>query len=179
MADTSTKPYLIRAIHEWCSDNGYTPYLAVAVDGRCEVPRDYVKAGEIVLNVSISATNALAMGNELIEFQARFGGVARDISVPIECVTAVYARENGHGMAFDVPKPLALTPEQEVLETIKTASSKPMLKAVPDLSKVPDENQPNSDDAIAAKGVDKTVERPPDNPPNGPQGGPPKLKRVK
>jgi stringent starvation protein B len=183
MADTSTKPYLIRAIHEWCSDNGYTPYLAVAVDARCVVPRDYVKAGEIVLNVSISATNALAMGNELIEFQARFGGVARDISVPIECVTAVYARENGHGMAFDVPKPLALTPEQEVLETIKTASAKPMLKAVPDLSNVPDENQPHRDDASKLRAVDKTidaaVDRPPDNPPNGPQGGPPKLKRVK
>ncbi len=133
-SDTSTKPYLIRAIHEWCSDNGYTPYLAVSIDGRCVVPRDYVKAGEIVLNVSISATNALSMGNELIEFQARFGGVARDISVPIDCVSAVYARENGHGMAFDVPKPLALTPEEAALQTIKASGKKPTLKSVPDVS---------------------------------------------
>lgn len=107
MSETSTKPYLIRAIHEWCSDNGFTPYLAVAVDHRTEVPMEYVKAGEIVLNVSTGATNRLALGNDLISFQARFGGVAREISVPIDCISAIYARENGHGMAFDVPKAMA------------------------------------------------------------------------
>lgn len=107
MSETSTKPYLIRAIHEWCSDNGYTPYLAVAVDERTQVPMEYVKAGEIVLNVSLGATNRLALGNELISFQARFGGVAREISVPIDSISAIYARENGHGMAFDVPKAMA------------------------------------------------------------------------
>jgi stringent starvation protein B len=107
VSETSTKPYLIRAIHEWCSDNGLTPYLAVAVDHRTEVPMEYVKAGEIVLNVSLGATNRLALGNELISFQARFGGVAREISVPIDCISAIYARENGHGMAFDVPKAMA------------------------------------------------------------------------
>ncbi len=107
MSETSTKPYLIRAIHEWCSDNGYTPYLAVAVDDRTQVPMEYVKAGEIVLNVSLGATNRLSLGNELISFQARFGGVAREISVPIDSISAIYARENGHGMAFDVPKAMA------------------------------------------------------------------------
>lgn len=107
MSETSTKPYLIRAIHEWCSDNGYTPYLAVAVDDRTQVPMEYVKAGEIVLNVSLGATSRLALGNELISFQARFGGVAREISVPIDSISAIYARENGHGMAFDVPKAMA------------------------------------------------------------------------
>lgn len=112
MSETSTKPYLIRAIHEWCSDNGYTPYLAVAVDDRTQVPMEYVKAGEIVLNVSLGATNRLALGNELISFQARFGGVAREISVPIDCISAIYARENGHGMAFDVPKAMAHTDAQ-------------------------------------------------------------------
>ncbi|MFZ4758119.1 MAG: ClpXP protease specificity-enhancing factor [Burkholderiaceae bacterium] len=109
MAETSTKPYLIRAIYEWCNDNGFTPYLAVAVDERTQVPREYVKGGEIVLNVSPMATNRLSLGNELIAFQARFGGVARELSIPVENVSAIYARENGHGMAFDVPKALAVT----------------------------------------------------------------------
>lgn len=103
MAETSTKPYLIRAIHEWCSDNGFTPYLAVVVaDERTRVPREFVRNGEIVLNVSVAATHHLAMGNELIEFQARFGGVARQLSIPVDSVSAIYARENGHGMAFEV-----------------------------------------------------------------------------
>jgi stringent starvation protein B len=108
---SSTKPYLIRAIHEWCLDNGYTPYLAVAVDENTVVPREYVKAGEIVLNVSVLATGKLSLGNEWIEFQARFGGVARQISVPVGQVTAIYARETGQGMAFEVDKPLAFRDE--------------------------------------------------------------------
>lgn len=108
MSGSSTKPYLLRAIHEWCADNGFTPYLAVAVDEHTEVPREHVREGEIVLNISVSATNRLALGNERIEFQARFGGVARSISVPIENVTAIYARETGHGMAFEVAKPPAI-----------------------------------------------------------------------
>lgn len=107
MPDTSTKPYLIRAIHEWCTDNGYTPYLAVAVDGRTQVPREFVRSGEIVLNVSAVATSRLVLGNDLITFHARFGGVAREISIPVQNVSAIYARENGHGMAFEVPKVLA------------------------------------------------------------------------
>ena len=107
MAETSTKPYLIRAIYEWCNDNGYTPYLAVAVDERTQVPREHVKAGEIVLNVSPMATNRLALGNDLISFQARFGGVARELSIPVENVSAIYARENGQGMAFPVAAPPA------------------------------------------------------------------------
>ena len=103
MAEKSTKPYLIRAIHEWCSDSGYTPYIAVVADEHVNVPREFVKNGEIVLNISPLATNRLSLGNEFIEFQARFGGVAREVSVPIEKVIAIYARENGQGMAFDVP----------------------------------------------------------------------------
>ena len=101
--DVSTKPYLIRAIHEWCSDSGYTPYIAVVADDHVNVPREFVKNGEIVLNISPLATNRLSLGNEFIEFQARFGGVAREVSVPIEKVIAIYARENGQGMAFDMP----------------------------------------------------------------------------
>jgi stringent starvation protein B len=104
MADVSTKPYLIRAIHEWCSDSGLTPYIAVLADAGVNVPQEFVKNGEIVLNISPLATNRLKLGNELIEFQARFGGVAREVSVPVDKVIAVYARESGQGMAFDVPR---------------------------------------------------------------------------
>jgi stringent starvation protein B len=98
----STKPYLIRAIHEWCADQGFTPYLAVKVDATTRVPREFVKDGEIVLNVGLEATHQLLMGNEEISFQARFGGKAFPVVVPIERVAAIYASENGEGMAFEV-----------------------------------------------------------------------------
>jgi len=98
----STKPYLIRAIHEWCVDQGFTPYLAVKVDASTRVPREFVKDGEIVLNVGIEATHQLLMGNEEISFQARFSGKAFPVVVPIERVAAIYASENGEGMAFEV-----------------------------------------------------------------------------
>jgi stringent starvation protein B len=100
-ADTSsTRPYLIRALYEWCTDNGLTPFIAVLVDETVRVPNEYVKDGEIVLNVSFDATSSLNLGNEFIEFKGRFGGVARDILVPVDRVVAIYARENGQGMAF-------------------------------------------------------------------------------
>ena len=107
MVEVSTKPYLLRALFEWCVDNGYTPHLAVKVDSRTQVPAEYVKNGEITLNISPNAVHKLQLGNELIEFSARFGGVARQISVPVGNVYALYARETGHGMTFDVegPKP--------------------------------------------------------------------------
>ena len=97
---TSTRPYLIRALYEWCTDNGYTPFLAVLVNESVRVPLEFVKDGEIVLNISFDATSALNLGNDFIEFKGRFGGVARDIVVPVERVLAIYARENGQGMAF-------------------------------------------------------------------------------
>ncbi|MEN9418006.1 MAG: hypothetical protein RI988_1626 [Pseudomonadota bacterium] len=100
---SSTRPYLIRALHEWCTDNGYTPYLAVHVDETVQVPAEYVKNGEIVLNVAFEATSGLTLGNETVAFRARFGGVARDIVVPVDRVVAIYARENGQGMAFPLP----------------------------------------------------------------------------
>ena len=101
-AEISTKPYLLRALYEWCVDNGYTPHLAVRVDSRSQVPSEYVRNGEITLNVSPSAVHKLQMGNELIEFSARFAGVARQISVPVAGVYALYARETGQGMTFEV-----------------------------------------------------------------------------
>lgn len=76
---SSTRPYLIRALYEWCTDNGLTPFIAVLVDETVRVPNEYVKDGEIVLNISFDATSSLVIGNECIEFKGRFGGVARDI----------------------------------------------------------------------------------------------------
>ncbi|NQW82199.1 MAG: ClpXP protease specificity-enhancing factor [Polaromonas sp.] len=102
---TSTRPYLIRALYEWCTDNGFTPYVAVLVDDTVQVPREYVKNNEIVLNISMGATSSLKLGNDFIEFKARFGGSAREIHVPIGRVIAIYARENGQGMAFPGPVP--------------------------------------------------------------------------
>ena len=104
---SSTKPYLIRAIHEWCSDNGLTPYLAVSVNGQVQVPKEHVRNGEIVLNVSSLATDRLLIANDVISFQARFSGRVHEIMVPIENVVAIYAKETGNGMAFEVSKPLA------------------------------------------------------------------------
>ncbi len=109
---TSTRPYLIRALYEWCVHNGFTPYLAVAVDASVQVPMEFVKNGEIVLNISMDATGSLKLGNDFIEFKARFGGISREIFVPVTQVTGIYARENGQGMAFPVipsetKKPLA------------------------------------------------------------------------
>ncbi|MGZ5185791.1 MAG: ClpXP protease specificity-enhancing factor, partial [Caldimonas sp.] len=100
---TSTRPYLIRALHDWCTDNGFTPYIAVFVDETVRVPKEYVKNNEIVLNVGFEATSALKLGNETIEFKARFGGSSREIAVPVDHVIAIYARENGQGMAFPMP----------------------------------------------------------------------------
>lgn len=108
----STRPYLIRALYEWCTDNGFTPYVAVHVDGGVQVPNEYVQDNEIVLNISFDATSALRLGNDYIEFKARFGGVAREILVPINRVLAIYARENGQGMAF----PLDVSDEDAPVE---------------------------------------------------------------
>ncbi|HQX06001.1 MAG TPA: ClpXP protease specificity-enhancing factor [Zoogloea sp.] len=136
MSEVSTKPYLIRAIHEWCVDQGLTPYLAVAVDGRTMVPRSFVQDGQIVLNIGPDATQSLVMGNELIAFQARFGGVAQNISVPVDNVSAIYARENGHGMAFE----LASEHEAEELpelasDSADVAEDSPAPDASPDSAK--------------------------------------------
>jgi stringent starvation protein B len=101
---TSTKPYLLRAVYEWCVDNGYTPQISVAVDAETRVPVEHVRNGEIVLNIGPLAANRLKMGNELIECSARFSGVARDLVIPVAAVTAIYARETGQGMSFESEK---------------------------------------------------------------------------
>ncbi|CAM8668008.1 SspB Stringent starvation protein B [Comamonadaceae bacterium] len=124
----STRPYLIRALYEWCTDNGFTPFIAVQVDESVRVPMEFVKDGEIVLNVSFDATSALKLGNEFIEFKGRFGGVARDIMVPVVRVLAIYARENGQGMAFPVSPSLPVAVDRSNLAAEKI--SPPALTSV-------------------------------------------------
>jgi stringent starvation protein B len=111
----ATKPYLVRAIWEWCADNGYTAYLAVQVDENTRVPFEFVKNGEIILNISADATHKLTLGNDLIQFAARFGGVSRECSVPMSAVRGVFARENGEGMFFQAQphEPVAAEPARE------------------------------------------------------------------
>ena len=105
MAEVPTKPYLLRALFEWCVDNGYTPHIAVRVDSRTQVPAEFVKGGEITLNIAPTAVHKLRMGNDLIEFSARFAGVARQNSVPVANVRSIFARETGHGMTFEIGTP--------------------------------------------------------------------------
>ncbi len=98
----STKPYMVRAIHEWCTDNGFTPHLLVVVSSQTRVPMAYVKEGEIVLNLNYSATKDLHIDNDAISFSARFGGVSQNLYVPMDDVRGIFARENGQGMFFEV-----------------------------------------------------------------------------
>ena len=119
MSSVSTKPYLIRAIHEWCSDHDFTPYLVVAVRGEMQVPMEYVKNGEIVLNISYNATRNLNLGNDYVSFSARFNGVSRDIMIPVGAVVSIFSRENGEGMGFEYEAP----PEETTVAstTLQTA----------------------------------------------------------
>jgi stringent starvation protein B len=105
MSDVSTKPYLMRAIYDWCVDSGYTPYLSVMVDNHTRVPMEYVKDGQIVLNIGPIAVERFKIGNEYIEFSARFNGAGHEILIPVGAVSAVYARENGQGLSFEVAVP--------------------------------------------------------------------------
>ena len=113
----SVRPYLIRALYEWCTDSGLTPLMALYVDENVQVPREYVKNNEIVLNISFEATRDLKIGNQYVEFKTRFGGVTHAVMAPVGCVTAVYARENGQGMSFPYEQPTpavhAITPQDE------------------------------------------------------------------
>lgn len=121
----STKPYLIRAIWEWCCDNGFTPYISVQVDARTRVPREFIRDGQIVLNIGPEASNKLEIGNDFIEFQARFGGVARQLSVPVDQVIAIYSRENGAGMAFEVDGEATLAEAEPAAEVAEAPGEDP------------------------------------------------------
>ncbi len=131
----STRPYLIRAIYEWCMDAGFTPHILVQVDEHTKVPAGYVKDGQIVLNVGGSAVRDLAIDNDWVLFSARFSGVSQEIAVPINRVAAIFARENGQGMHFDVLEageetsvaPAAKSPDEPPPEPPK---GRPQLKVV-------------------------------------------------
>jgi stringent starvation protein B len=180
----STRPYLIRALYEWCTDNGFTPYVAVQVDDSVQVPREYVKNGEIVLNISFDATSSLKLGNDFIEFKARFSGTAREIMVPVGNVIAVYARENGQGMAFP-PVPPAVSastgPDDDAPPVAAVAPSRMPLR---DASRGTEGDANNvvhlgggtdgSPDGGAPEGPGDDPPRPP-----SPTGAKPSLKRVK
>ncbi len=167
---SSTRPYLIRALHDWCTDNGFTPYLAVFVDAGVRVPMEYVKNNEIVLNVGFEATSGLKLGNDFIEFKARFGGVARDIVVPIDHVIAIYARENGQGMAFPVPADGQPRAGQQPAESPDTAAAGPGLRlAVPAAPSEVPPAVPSESDEPDGKGPS----------PAAPGGARPALKRIK
>lgn len=159
-AEIPTKPYLLRAIFEWCVDNGYTAHLEVKVDSRSQVPSEYVRNGEIVLNISPSAVHKLQMGNDLIEFSARFAGVARQISVPVARVSAIYARETKRGMSFEI----------DVAESgVQSAAEKePSGKTGPS-------NEPGPAALPAPTGLPSATP----TEPNKPTGGKPQLRRVK
>ena len=165
LESTSTRPYLIRALYEWCTDNGFTPYVAVLVDDSVQVPREYVKNGEIVLNISYDATSSLKLGNDFIEFKARFAGTAREIMVPVSRVIAIYARENGQGMAF--PVPVAGAPAEDTGPA----------KASP-LSSVP--AAPVDEGKVVQLVTPDEAGKPPEHEPPKPPSGPrPALKRIK
>jgi stringent starvation protein B len=159
---TSTRPYLIRALHDWCTDNGFTPYIAVHVDRTVQVPMEYVSNHEIVLNIGFDATSGLDLGNDFIQFKARFGGVAREIIVPVDHVVAIYARENGQGMAFPAPEPQAegaAAPSSPAPVPVPAEPRRSGLRLASESSDDGDDDNP---------------------PPDAPGGGPrPTLKRVK
>jgi len=165
MPDISTKPYLLRAIYEWCTDSGFTPYLAVKVDAATTVPMEYVRKGEIILNISYGATSSLKMDNDAVHFRARFAGVSREIYVPVQNVLAIYANENGQGMAFDVSTTAAEMPAPEADASAPAPATAPALSAVPDSS--PD----------TAPEVPSAPDNGGDEPPK--KGGRPTLTRIK
>jgi stringent starvation protein B len=128
---TSTRPYLLRAMHEWMLDNGLTPQLVVDADSdEVQVPRQYVEDGRIVLNVAASAVRDLSIGNERVEFMARFSGTPSRVSVPVRQVLAIVARENGAGMSFPEDVPPSVDPPPEHDPTPSPPSGRSHLKVV-------------------------------------------------
>jgi stringent starvation protein B len=155
MSEISTKPYLLRAIYEWCTDSGYTPHIAVKVDAATTVPMEYVRKGEIVLNISYGATSSLKMDNDAIHFRARFNGVSRELYIPVSNVLAIYANENGQGMAFEVTQAAAETAPSQPAEV----PSVPALAAVPSEDATETPGAPDDDNEPPKKGGRPTLTR--------------------
>ena len=151
MSTVSTKPYLLRAIWEWCVDQGFTPYLATLVDENTRVPPGYARDGQIVLNLSPDATGQLQMDNEYISFQGRFGGVAHSLVIPVANVIAIYARENGQGMAFEP----ALEGGEEAAEELDSEA---------------DTSAESVEDTADATAATRAQQAPADAPPRPPRG---------
>ncbi|RSZ59393.1 ClpXP protease specificity-enhancing factor [Massilia atriviolacea] len=172
MSEISTKPYLLRAIYEWCTDNGFTPYLAVKVDAATTVPMEYVKKGEIVLNISFGATSGLKMDNEAIQFHARFGGVSREIYVPVQNVLAIYGNENGQGMAFEVSSTASENAASQPTDSPLSSVPAPAKAAPVGLQSVPDTGSDSAPGGAPAPGPDDN-----NDPPK--KGGRPTLTRIK
>jgi stringent starvation protein B len=126
--ERSTKPYLIRAICEWCGDSGFTAYLSVKIDPNTRVPMEHVKNGEIVLNISPDAAHRLTIGDDLIQFAARFSGVSRECSIPVAAVQGVFAKENSQGLFFQPESSSAAPAEAE--PTPPAPGGKPKLQIV-------------------------------------------------
>ncbi len=177
---TSTRPYLIRALHGWCTDNGFTPYLAVYVSPSVQVPHEYVKNNEIVLNVGFEATSGLKLGNEYIEFRARFGGTPRDILVPVDHVVAIYARENGQGMAFPVPTAASPASGGSVEADVARVGGLRLARPGDNPGDGPD-TVPAALDRLPTRQPEEPPPSPPKSPPKAPApgGGRPALKRIK
>jgi stringent starvation protein B len=132
VSEISTKPYLIRAIYDWCADNGFTPYLAVRVDKNTQVPAAFVKDGEIILNVSTDAVHNLQLGNEEITCGGRFGGVAHQLIVPMDAVIGIFAKETGQGLVFQGQESAKAEqkPDAEPPEEPTPTPGKPRLRVV-------------------------------------------------
>ena len=176
---SSTRPYLIRALHDWCTDNGFTPYLAVHVDRSVQVPMEYVKNNEIVLNVGFEATSGLKLGNDFIEFRARFGGMARDILVPVDHVVAIYARENGQGMAFPMPTGESEAPAAGENAGPVTHSIAPAADGAPRGLRLAPASAPSDEGTPEAPAEDDDDTDPPESPTPAPTTPRPALKRIK
>jgi stringent starvation protein B len=172
------RPYLIRALYEWCTDNGWTPYIAVQADTAVQVPREYVRNGQIILDISASATSVLSLDNDCIRFKARFGGVAREIIIPVDHVLAIYARENEQGMAFPAP--------EDQTAGANDAAPVEEVNAIAPHATADECNPPTANNAKPADGgirlVSTAADAPggdDDKPPPPPSAPRPALKRVK
>jgi stringent starvation protein B len=185
MQETSTKPFLLRALYEWCTENGYTPHIAVRVDNRTRVPTQFVRDGEIVLNISFDATTGLQMRNDWIEFNARFGGKSYKIEVPVNNVLAIYARENGQGMAFpaeDISDEAHMATDVPGAEVIDEEDAPEHPHSKPPVLAAVDNGAPQSDVDDGASASDAQPASKPETPPDpdAPKiGGRPHLKVVK
>ena len=167
MTQPSTKPYLLRAMYQWCVDYGFTPYLSVKVDGNTRVPLEHVKDGVIVLNIGPNATRHFTISNDEVAFYTRFNGVSREVLVPISAVTGVFSRENGEGLAFPVESVAegmaqdSPSVSEDFEGEINKNSGEGLQKPSPVVASTTSKKRPGSSDDDLS---------PPDDQPGGPKG---------